>query len=108
MVMFRISSKDFQNQVYRTINTIQMQLSGAKPPKEEFKPQTSTNIDKSFPQKTAEPDFGPYMRELQKRIKANWKPPKGNESKRVIVLFKVAKNGKLLQLKFLKHLEYLP
>ena len=31
-----------------------------------------------------EPDFGPYMRELQRRIKLNWDPPKGNESKRVV------------------------
>lgn len=43
-----------------------------------------------------EPDFGPYMRELQRRIKMNWDPPKGNESKRVVLLFKIAKNGSLL------------
>lgn len=43
-----------------------------------------------------EPDFGPYMRELQRRIKINWDPPKGNESKRVVLLFKIAKDGRLL------------
>ena len=43
-----------------------------------------------------EPDFGPYMRDLQRRIKMNWDPPKGNESKRVILLFKIAKDGRLL------------
>lgn len=43
-----------------------------------------------------EPDFGPYMRDLQKRIKMNWDPPKGNESKRVVLLFKIAKDGRLL------------
>jgi TonB family protein len=43
-----------------------------------------------------EPDFGPYMRELQRRIKFNWNPPKGNESKRVVLLFKIAKSGQLL------------
>ena len=43
-----------------------------------------------------EPDFGPYMKELQRRIKMNWDPPKGNESKRVVLLFKVAKDGRLL------------
>lgn len=43
-----------------------------------------------------EPDFGPYMRELQRRIKMNWDPPKGDESKRVILLFKIAKDGRLL------------
>ncbi len=42
-----------------------------------------------------EPDFGPYMRELQRRIKMNWDPPKGNESKRVVLLFKIAKDGQL-------------
>lgn len=44
----------------------------------------------------AAPDFGPYMRELQRRIKMNWDPPKGNESKRVVLLFKIAKDGRLL------------
>lgn len=43
-----------------------------------------------------EPDFGPYMRDLQRRIKFNWNPPKGNESKRVVLLFKIAKNGQLI------------
>jgi TonB family protein len=43
-----------------------------------------------------EPDFGPYMRELTRKIKMNWDPPKGNESKRVVLLFKVAKDGRLL------------
>ncbi len=43
-----------------------------------------------------EPDFGPYMRELQRKIKLNWDPPKGNESKRVVLLFKIAKDGRLL------------
>lgn len=46
-----------------------------------------------------EPDFGPYMRELQRRIKLNWDPPKGNESKTVILLFKIAKDGRLLSCK---------
>ena len=43
-----------------------------------------------------EPDFGPYMRELQRRIKMNWDPPKGDQSKRVVLLFKIAKDGRLL------------
>ncbi len=46
-----------------------------------------------------EPDFGPYMRELQRKIKLNWDPPKGNESKTVILLFKIAKDGRLLSCK---------
>ena len=43
-----------------------------------------------------QPDFGPYMKDLQRRIKMNWDPPKGNESKRVVLLFKIAKDGRLL------------
>jgi TonB family protein len=43
-----------------------------------------------------QPDFGPYMKELQRRIKMNWDPPKGNESKRVVLLFSIARDGRLL------------
>lgn len=46
-----------------------------------------------------EPDFGPYMRELQRKIKRRWNPPRGNKSKRVVLLFKVSKDGRLLSLK---------
>lgn len=49
-----------------------------------------------------EPDFGPYMRELQRRIKLNWDPPKGNESKTVVLLFKIAKDGRLLSCRIYK------
>lgn len=49
-----------------------------------------------------EPDFGPYMRELQRRIKMNWDPPKGNESKRVVLLFKIARDGRLLSVRVYK------
>ncbi len=46
-----------------------------------------------------EPDFGPYMKELQRRIKMNWAPPKGNESKRVVLLFSISRDGRLLSVK---------
>ena len=49
-----------------------------------------------------EPDFGPYMKELQRRIKMNWDPPKGNESKRVVLLFSISKDGRLLNVKVAK------
>lgn len=49
-----------------------------------------------------EPDFGPYMRALQSRIKRNWTPPKGDESKRVVLFFKIAKDGRLLALRVVK------
>ncbi|MEI8129759.1 MAG: energy transducer TonB, partial [bacterium] len=44
----------------------------------------------------------PYMRELQRRIKMNWEPPKGNESKRVVLLFKIARDGRLLSVRVFK------
>ena len=47
----------------------------------------------------ADVDFGPYMADLQRRIKRAWFPPKGNESKRVVVLFKVHKQGELSNLR---------
>ncbi len=43
-----------------------------------------------------EPDFGPYMRELQQRVKRNWEPPKGEESRRVVLMFTIARDGRLL------------
>ena len=46
-----------------------------------------------------EPDFGPYMKELQRLIKMNWDPPKGNESKRVILLFTISRDGRLMSVK---------
>jgi len=44
-------------------------------------------------------DFGPYMADLQRRIKRAWFPPKGNESKRVVVVFKVHANGTMSNLR---------
>ena len=44
-------------------------------------------------------DFGPYMADLQRRIKRAWFPPKGNESKRVVVVFKVHTNGTMSNLR---------
>lgn len=43
-----------------------------------------------------EPDFGPYMEALQHKIKKYWTPPKENKTKKVVLLFKIDKNGKLL------------
>lgn len=38
-------------------------------------------------------DFGSYLAEMQKRIKKNWFPPRGTESKSVTLKFKVHKDG---------------
>ena len=59
-----------------------------------------SNINYSSNEKDV--DFKPYMNELQRKIKLNWSPPKGNESKNVIVLFKISKDGQLLSSKIQK------
>ncbi len=41
-------------------------------------------------------NFEPYMRDLMKRIKLNWNPPKGNTSNRIVVKMKLAKDGTLI------------
>jgi TonB family protein len=46
----------------------------------------------------AEPDFGPYLAELQRRIRRNWIPPEDREDKTVILLFTIAKDGRLLNI----------
>ncbi|HEY9788385.1 MAG TPA: energy transducer TonB [Candidatus Obscuribacterales bacterium] len=47
----------------------------------------------------ADVDFGPYMADLQRKIKRQWYPPKSLEPKRVTVLFKVYADGRLSDLR---------
>jgi len=47
-------------------------------------------------------DYGPYMDDLQRRIKRNWFPPKGDESKRVVCMFKVHSNGEVTNIRISK------
>ncbi|MEI7474462.1 MAG: TonB family protein [bacterium] len=47
-------------------------------------------------------DFGPYMRALQSRIKRNWSPPRDDASKRVVMFFKIAKDGRLISHKIVR------
>lgn len=44
-------------------------------------------------------DFGPYMTALQRRIKRHWFPPKGSESRHVVAVFKVNRNGEISNVK---------
>jgi TonB family protein len=46
----------------------------------------------------AEPDFGPYLAELQRRIRRNWTPPEDREDKTVVLLFTIAKDGRLVNI----------
>ena len=47
-------------------------------------------------------DFNPYIRDLQRRIKYNWKPPESNTTHKTVVFMKIDKNGKLLSCKIHK------
>ena len=47
-------------------------------------------------------EFAAYMEKLQKKVKSNWKPPKGPESRRVVVFFQVDKKGNILNPKVIK------
>ena len=49
-----------------------------------------------------QPNWGPYMRDLEARIKRNWNPPKGDQSKRVVLLFKIGRDGRLLSIQTIK------
>jgi len=50
------------------------------------------------PSAQADVDFGPYMADLQRRIKRAWFPPKGHEGDRVVVQFRIHKGGELSNL----------
>ncbi len=41
-------------------------------------------------------DFGPYIGELQRRIRRNWAPPSEDRSKRVVAVFTISRDGRLL------------
>lgn len=41
-------------------------------------------------------DISPYVSELKRNIRWNWKAPKGNEGKRVELFLRIAKDGKLI------------
>lgn len=51
---------------------------------------------------TNPPYWSTYMSRLQHRIKMNWNPQKYNTSNSVVVLFKIAKDGRLLSCKIYK------
>lgn len=46
-----------------------------------------------------EPDFGPYIAELQRRIKRNWNPPSDDRDKRIVAMFTIGRDGRLLNVR---------
>lgn len=47
-------------------------------------------------------DWGPYVKNMQHEIRRNWKRPRDNESKRVVVMFRIDKKGGLHSLELVK------
>jgi TonB family protein len=43
--------------------------------------------------------YGPYLADLKRRIKRAWFPPKGDETKRVVVVFRIHSLGELSNLR---------
>lgn len=50
-----------------------------------------------------EVDFGPYMANMQRRIKRNWFPPKVNGDSEARVVFSVSRDGVISSVHFVKH-----
>lgn len=67
---------------------------GNPPPNPNPKGHPSNEHSKEFPW-----DAGPYMADLQRRIKHAWYPPHGQENRRVVVVFNVNKQGELSNLR---------
>lgn len=44
-----------------------------------------------------EPDFEPYLAKVQDKIRAHWQPPTVDQPKHVVVLYRIACNGQLVQ-----------
>lgn len=88
-------NKEYENKIIKVLETVQgepLRESGFKPVEISL---LFTTYENKKPSNIVEPDFGPYMRELQRSIKANWNPPIDNRTKRVTVLFKIEKSGSL-------------
>ena len=56
----------------------------------------------AFASNSTTPDFGPYMREVQWKIKKNWEPPKGTETQSAVALFKIHKDGNISNIQIIK------
>lgn len=63
------------------------------------KPAKETRISMPAPTLATDVDFGPYMADLQRRIKKHWSPPKGSEKAKVVVTFNIGAMGELSELR---------
>jgi TonB family protein len=73
-------------------------LRGETPVGETLKKSLDINkkpSDPSAPAPKDSGDFGPYMEDLQRRIRRAWFPPRYCDPKRAIALFKISRSGKM-------------
>lgn len=47
-------------------------------------------------------DFGPFMADLEKRIKRNWVPPRDSQSRKVVLLFYLSRDGHVVKIEVKK------
>lgn len=43
-------------------------------------------------------DFGPFMADLERRIKRNWVPPRGTESRKVVLMLFIGRDGNVIKI----------
>jgi TonB family protein len=67
--------------------------------------QSAPPVEPALDKKAAEagakstPNYETYMAEMQRRIKRAWFPPKCDQSKRIVCVFKVHRNGEISKLR---------
>lgn len=88
-----------------SVNMAEAVLTNSAPSNYQSKPKSTTNTQRQYSNNysrsnsNVDPDFAPYMENLQRRIKSNWEPPKTGVSTHVTVLFKLDRYGRLLDSK---------
>lgn len=97
IAVFKTTSTEFQNQVYRGINSIEVQYLGMQ--------IYNGDVKQDFDSRNEKQNLEPYLKELQKNIQVNWKPRFGLFSKRVVLSLKIAKDGQLVGLVILSPLD---
>lgn len=97
--LWKLGNKTEANPLYGKYKSLMQSENLAK--KIPDRVNTSLNATISVPksndsgEKTKDIDFGPYMRELQLRIKRNWHPPKSTASSTAFINFSVNRAGKV-------------
>ena len=71
-----------------------------------YLPRRVAASENDLSQEASQPNFGPYMRELQRRFAINWDPPKGRDNDKVVLIFTILKDGRLKDCKVFKSSGY--